>query len=275
LVLVAPGGLIRTRHKTIGSKLLYESGWLPEWLVRVRVASKLWTGPESRKAVETEPDSIENAETTTTAAPDDARSIRSERSSTSGKSKRKHHKKREGDRDGSPEHRHRSQSVAASDLEAGEARGHTVYLSSQHALLAGYPQSTASAVVDWQIKNHKGFVPAFISSIRNAPVYNQHHRWAIIKENIENRKGPLKEVWLVLGETDPIIVKEELVEDATDVLGDENVRLRVVEGAGHEVAIERADEIVQVVGSVLGWHRKPHSTRSTHDGEKKKKRSFF
>jgi hypothetical protein len=243
--------------------------------VRVRVASKLWTGSESRKAVETEPDSIENAETTTTAAPDDARSIRSERSSTSGKSKRKHHKKREGDRDGSPEHRHRSQSVAASDLEAGEARGHTVYLSSQHALLAGYPQSTASAVVDWQIKNHKGFVPAFISSIRNAPVYNQHHRWAIIKENIENRKGPLKEVWLVLGETDPIIVKEELVEDATDVLGDENVRLRVVEGAGHEVAIERADEIVQVVGSVLGWHRKPHSTRSTHDGEKKKKRSFF
>lgn len=66
--------------------------------------------------------------------------------------------------------------------------------------------------------------------------------------------GLLKKVHVVLGETDPIIVKDEIVADATDVLGEANVEFEVVEGAGHEVAIERADDIMRVVGrAVRGW----------------------
>ncbi|KAH7402675.1 Alpha/Beta hydrolase protein [Pyrenochaeta sp. MPI-SDFR-AT-0127] len=200
LVLVAPGGLIRTTHVSWKSKILYQSGgWLPEWVVRKMVARRLWTGPPANKSIEPEPDMVENAETTTT-------------SST----------------------------------------GNAVYLSSNHTLLPGNPHSTVSAVVDWQITHHKGFVPAFISSIRHAPVHNQHHRWRVIKENIDQGMGELSEVWLVLGETDPIIVAQELMEDVRGVLGKENVKIKIVKGAGHEVAIERADDIVDVVGCVLG-----------------------
>ncbi|KAI4690918.1 uncharacterized protein J4E88_002391 [Alternaria novae-zelandiae] len=194
LVLVAPSGLVRKNRISISSKMLYNSSWMPEWMVRKFVASKLWTG---RKVVESDPEAVENAETTTTAS--------------------------EGDK---------------------------TYLSSNQMLLPGNPHSTVSSVVDWQIQNHKGFVPAFISTIRHAPIQNQQERWAVIRENIENRAGPLKEVWLILGETDPVINADEVTEDARAALGEENVRVKVLDGVGHEVAIERADDIVRAVRRV-------------------------
>lgn len=196
LVLVAPGGLIRKSHISVSSKMLYSSSWMPEWMVRKLVASKLWTGA---KKVESDPEAIENAETSTTVS--------------------------EGDK---------------------------TYVSSNRMLLPGNPHSTVSSVVDWQIKHHKGFVPAFISTIRNAPIHNQHDRWNVIRDNIESRAGPLREVWLVLGETDPIIVANEITEDARAALGEENVKVKVLDGVGHEVAIERADDIVRVVRRIDG-----------------------
>ena len=101
-------------------------------------------------------------------------------------------------------------------------RGDAVYASSHYALLPGNPYSTVGAVVDWQIKHHKGFVPAFISSIRYAPVHSEHARWRILGQNIANitkGSGKLKRVYIVLGETDPIIVKDEIIEDARECLG--------------------------------------------------------
>lgn len=132
-----------------------------------------------------------------------------------------------------------------------EKRGDAVYASSHHALLPGNPYSTVGAVVDWQIENHEGFVPAFISSIRYAPVHGEHKRWRVLGRNISEGNGGLKRVYVVLGETDPIIVKDELVEDATECLGEKNVEFEVVQGAGHEVAIERADDVLCVVGKAL------------------------
>ncbi|KAI4929298.1 uncharacterized protein J4E92_004962 [Alternaria infectoria] len=206
LVLVAPSGLIRKNRISISSKMLYNSSWMPEWMVRKFVASKLWTG---RKVVESDPEAVENAETTTVAS--------------------------EGDK---------------------------TYLSSNQMLLPGNPHSTVSSVVDWQIQNHKGFVPAFISTIRHAPIQNQQERWAVIRENIENRAGPLKEVWLILGETDPVINADEVTEDARAVLGEENVRVKVLDGVGHEVAIERADDIVRAVRRVGS---KPEEVREVQE----------
>lgn len=130
--------------------------------------------------------------------------------------------------------------------------GDAVYASSHHALLPGNSYSTVGAVVDWQIEHHKGFVPAFISSIRYAPVHGEHERWRILGRNASQSIGGLRKVYVVLGETDPIIVKDEIVEDAGECLGRANVEFEVVEGAGHEVAIERAADILRVVGRALG-----------------------
>ncbi|KAF1939119.1 alpha/beta-hydrolase [Clathrospora elynae] len=217
LVLVAPGGLIRPHHFGIGSKMLYRSSWMPEWMVSKLVASKLWTGA---KRVEPAPDAVENAETTTT----------------------------------------------TTTVSEGGAK----FSSSNQMLLPGNPHSTVSAVVDWQIKHHYGFVPAFISTIRYAPIYNQHHRWSVIKENIETKTGPLRDVWLVLGETDPIIIADEVTEDAKAVLGEDNVRVRVIEGAGHEIAIEKADDIVKVVRSILGKGESSKESGSSKSSSRRK-----
>ncbi|KAF1933923.1 alpha/beta-hydrolase [Didymella exigua CBS 183.55] len=130
--------------------------------------------------------------------------------------------------------------------------GDATYASSHHALLPGNPFSTVGAVVDWQIEHHGGFVPAFISSIRYAPVHGEHKRWRVLGRNIGESIGSLRKVFVVLGETDPIIVKDEIMEDASECLQAENVEFEIVEGAGHEVAIERADDVLRVVGRALG-----------------------
>lgn len=132
-----------------------------------------------------------------------------------------------------------------------EKRGDAVYTSSHHALLPENPYSTVGAVVDWQIEHHGGFVPAFISSIRYAPVHGEHERWRVLGRNVSTARGALKKVHIVLGETDPIIVKDEIIEDACECLGSENVEFDVVKGAGHEVAVERADDILCVVEKAL------------------------
>lgn len=111
---------------------------------------------------------------------------------------------------------------------------------------------STTEILDWQLQHHKGFVPAFISSIRYGPLYGQESRWSVIKENIEKRHGHIKEVWFVLGEMDPVVVAEELMEDAKNILGEEHAKFRLVKGVGHEVAAERADDIVRVIGRVLG-----------------------
>lgn len=126
------------------------------------------------------------------------------------------------------------------------SRSTAVYTTSHHLLLPAHVNSTASKVVDWQIEHHKGFIPAFVSAIRYAPIHGQQDRWRVLRENMESGKSGLKKVHLVLGETDPIIVAEELVEDATAVLGEENVRVEIVRGVGHEVAISNADDVVRV-----------------------------
>ncbi|KAJ4374143.1 hypothetical protein N0V83_002884 [Neocucurbitaria cava] len=231
LVLVAPGGLIRDKHISFSSKLLYQTpSLLPETLVEKLVAKRLWTGSKptsnsnNNNAVEPQPGSVENAETTTTTTTTTARP---------------------------------SSSSSSKDKSTNAA----VYLSSTHLLLPHNPASTVSAVVDWQLTHHAGFVPAFISTIRHAPIHNQHARWRAIREHIEKKNTELKRVWMVLGETDPIIIADELLEDAVGVLGEEIARWRVLEGVGHEVGVENADDIVDVVvRKVLG--KKVKSTRA-------------
>ncbi|KAF2440533.1 alpha/beta-hydrolase [Karstenula rhodostoma CBS 690.94] len=196
LILIAPGGLIRTSHITWTSSLLYSSrGILPEWLVERLVARRLWTG----SATDPEPEK-------------DVAQLGGE-------------EQRAGSR----------------------ARSAAVYTTSHHTLLPDYVDSTAAKVVDWQILHHRGFIPAFVSAIRHAPIHGQQERWRMLRENIEKGVGGLRKVYLVLGETDPIIVAEELVEDATEVLGRENVEVRIVRGVGHELAISNADDVVGVV----------------------------
>lgn len=55
----------------------------------------------------------------------------------------------------------------------------------------------------------------------------------------------------MLGKTDPIIVKDKVIKDATKCLGSKNVEFKVVKKVGHEVTIKKANNIVRIVGKAL------------------------
>ena len=102
-----------------------------------------------------------------------------------------------------------------------------------------------------------------MSSIRHAPIYEQREDWAALAELLSSRRSedggdgstPLSlplppppsglrggRVLLVLGTSDPVIVAEELVHDAREVLGDAGFEVVQLD-CGHEIAIARGTEV--------------------------------
>lgn len=92
-----------------------------------------------------------------------------------------------------------------------------------------------------------------MSSIRHGPITEQHEDWRKIgqrlaAQNVTTEKGTENvglqngKVLIICGQNDPIIVKDELVEDATRVLGD-NVEFKIVD-AGHELPITKSQDVV-------------------------------
>ena len=55
-------------------------------------------------------------------------------------------------------------------------------------------------------------------------------------------------VLIIAGHKDVVIVKDELVEDATDILGKDNVRFEFVD-AGHELPVSRSKEILELISA--------------------------
>ncbi|OAP54940.1 hypothetical protein AYL99_10640 [Fonsecaea erecta] len=107
------------------------------------------------------------------------------------------------------------------------------------------PHVTVEKTVQYQLDNYPEFVAAFMSSIRYGPVRYQHDRWRVFGEHLNRlneEKGAQKKVLIVLGANDPIIIRKEVEEDATEVLSG-NVEFDVYD-AGHEVPVTKGDQIV-------------------------------
>lgn len=70
-------------------------------------------------------------------------------------------------------------------------------------------------------------------SAQNASTEERNER-----EGLQNGK-----VLIIAGHKDEIIVEDELVEDATEILGKNNVRFEFVD-AGHDLPVSKSKEIV-------------------------------
>ncbi|PNY23908.1 Uncharacterized protein TCAP_06145 [Tolypocladium capitatum] len=121
-------------------------------------------------------------------------------------------------------------------------------------------------VVRWQMGGNEGFVGAYMSTVRNAPIYGQHDRvWKRLGEQLSQRRGHGDDVpaglesgriCLILAERDPIVVKEEWIEDSKAVLGEDGVEVHVVSG-GHEIAISKGREVADVAMRAWNGKEKP------------------
>jgi len=219
LVLIAPAGLQRLSNTGWKSKLLYSTGLLPEWLLSRLVKQRLRTNPIVKMPSVRGNGAGGKAEPRQSLTKDETTNV-----------------------------------DAAINAELPE-KGVIPDSASQRNI-------EPEGAVAFQLSHHKGFIHAFMSSIRNAPIHDQQARWALIGARMDAQKnnthifelGQVRrsglrsgKVLIILGETDGIIIKDEVANDARAVLGEGNVEVKVVLGAGHEVAVSKAEEIVQSI----------------------------
>lgn len=122
------------------------------------------------------------------------------------------------------------------------------------------PHVSVSSVVTWQVDHHPGFVTAFLSTIRNAPIYEAYEDWKALGAILAERRQaaassrppglPNGQVLLVLGKDDPVVVPSETIEDAEKILGQASVE-SVVLGAGHELPISLSVEVADCIDSFV------------------------
>jgi pimeloyl-ACP methyl ester carboxylesterase len=222
LVLVAGCGLIRREHVSWKSRVLYSTGVFPEgvlqWFIRRRLMPRREAG---------------GAKVTETKMAAEVVEVR--------------------DGEGA---KHKD-----SDASGGQSFDNAV-------LLARRPELTVSTVMEWQLRHHQGFIPAFVSSIRYAPIYDQKEDWCALGQLLAARREAGRPGWddaadelpglkggkilLVLGASDPVIVKEETLHDATAVLGEDGFEAVVLD-AGHELVMTKSDEVAAVLANF--WSR--------------------
>lgn len=103
---------------------------------------------------------------------------------------------------------------------------------------------------EWQSEHHPGFFPAFIGSFMKAPIYERQEEWTRVGEMVEKREGGLR-VGVLMGERDDVI-EVGLLGEMVGLLGGEGrVRGEVLEGAGHDLVSERAEECAEFLRRVV------------------------
>ena len=118
------------------------------------------------------------------------------------------------------------------------------------------PQRVLRAV-QWQLRHHPGFVPAFLSTLQHAPLTNQHAAWA--KLAATRKPGTTA---IILGADDEIIDPDEYEADGLPLLGGkEHVYWSVLPGpgAGHDFPMTLARETLGEMYKAWGWEEGSHS----------------
>ncbi|BCS06920.1 hypothetical protein ALUC_11301S [Aspergillus luchuensis] len=125
-----------------------------------------------------------------------------------------------------------------------------------------YSHVNVPSAVQWQVGEHAGFVHAFMSSMRHGPILQQRQRetWERLGRYLSTQKDlpieeqrlnglPSDKVLIMCGDHDAVIVKNELVPDATSALqGHASFRFF---NAGHEFPSTKYEEVAQYVMELM------------------------
>lgn len=148
--------------------------------------------------------------------------------------------------------------VKATDVVEEETAPHpALSRDSSTPLSARRPSVSVADAVDWQLRSHRGFLPAFISSIQHAPISNQHELWRLIgarlaaqraEPNTDNYRQGLREgkVLVILGKADDVVLAGETGEDVKEVFGEDFVHVTVMDG-GHDLPVASASNVAKII----------------------------
>lgn len=177
LDLVASSGLIRRRHVGGASRFLYESGLLPEWFIhglvrrRIRPADPAPASPLARAAAAAGAILKEKKKKSTSAEDDEASGadMLAAEASTPPPCALSNDLTTPGPQDHTPTAQ--PNGVGGGSGGNSDATGGAAFDSAR--LSRDRPDVTVSSVVRWQVDEHAGFIGAFMSTIRECPIYAQ------------------------------------------------------------------------------------------------------
>lgn len=220
LVLLAPAGLIRASNFGVASRLLFRSGLMPDRiltaLTRQRLKKPIASSVTKKKSpTPSPPEALTPDEKGMNGAVGDGVSAHRLRSSLHGLS--------------------RGESMT--DIAAAEAA----------------PSESATALerrvlqyISWMADNHPGFVPAFLSSLRYAPLTDQHAVWGQLASRAPGT------TCVLLARDDEVIDPEDYKDDGLALLGGyERVTWGVV-GGGHDFVMTHTGEILRELDEFWG-----------------------
>ncbi|PKS06380.1 hypothetical protein jhhlp_007128 [Lomentospora prolificans] len=223
LVLLAPAGLIRAENFGIVSRILFRSGIVPDRfiseLARIRLRKPIASSVNKKKSPTPSP----NGAGSPLAKPNGEVSANDLRSAL-------HHTK--------------SQHKSMTDVGATE----------------GADPPTADAVtalekrvldyIAWMADHHAGFIHAFLSSLRHAPLMDQHESWAKIGER------PPGSTCILLAREDEIINPDDYRSDGLHLVGGEDrVTWKLVDG-GHDFVMTHSNQIMRELDEFWGLEKK-------------------
>lgn len=117
------------------------------------------------------------------------------------------------------------------------------------------------ATVQWQFDNHQGFVRSFASTIKVGPLMHQHLEWGKICKVIKGESQTLpsslwselydSKILVILGDTDGVVIANELSEDLRQMLGEEHVEIKTVPG-GHGFPVPSSEHVIKHIFEF--WH---------------------
>ncbi|KDN67021.1 hypothetical protein CSUB01_03641 [Colletotrichum sublineola] len=100
--------------------------------------------------------------------------------------------------------------------------------------------------VSWMVAYHEGFVPAFMSCVRWAPLTGQHETWRALG------KRPRRTTAVLLGRTDEVIDVEHYAKDGLPLLGGkDNVLWKELPG-GHDFVMTKTEFIMRELDALWG-----------------------
>lgn len=226
LVLLAPAGLIRDETFGAAARLVFRSGWVPEGLLEVITRWRL-----KRPIAES------------------ARR-RADKSKTNGGG---------GGGGGVPLPGDKTvEATVTSEIADPNDKNddHSAIAASSSAppplQMSAEPRNALQrrvlAFVNWQVSHHVGFVRAFMSTLRHAPMLGQQAAWRRLADR------PPRTVCLVFGAGDEIVSEEDYREDALPLVGGEDhvVWARPVGGA-HDFPMVHPEETLQRIYEFWGW----------------------
>ncbi|KAL8391124.1 hypothetical protein RB595_009939 [Gaeumannomyces hyphopodioides] len=247
LTLVAGGGLIRRAHVSWMSKLLYSSGILPDWLLENLIKSRLMPAKQ-QLGRQPQPEGCGPGPTASPEQPPEL--METDMLLADPKAPGHGAVRPQGN----------------SDASGGDSFDNAVLPNG----------ATVASVMEWQLRNHTGFVRAFRSTLNHGPIFEEHEAWSRLASRLAERRHPRVssndtshqklepgiaggKVLLVLGASDTVIVMDELVPDVTDILGPDGIQTVVLD-AGHEVAIVKGPEVARA--AMQFWEQSAKATNS-------------